>query len=65
MQPLTVYLPGKAKVILAHVQIGCEGFQEVEAPKIFRQSAREGGKFVSPMHRPPLPPGETPGTNFC
>jgi len=30
-----------------------------------RQSAHEGGKFVSPMHRPPLPPGNIPGTHFC
>jgi len=28
---------------------------EVEAPVIFRQSAYEGGKIVSPTHRPPLP----------
>ena len=25
-------------------------------------SAHEGGKFVSPTHRPPLPPGNIPGT---
>ena len=31
------------------------GFQEVEACKTSRQSAREGGKVVSPTHRPPLP----------
>jgi len=31
-----------------------------------RQSAHEGGKDVSPMHRPPLPPpGNIPGTHFC
>jgi hypothetical protein len=30
--------------------------QEVEAPRITRQSAHEGGKVVSPRHRPPLPP---------
>jgi hypothetical protein len=30
--------------------------QEVEAPRISRQSAHEGGKFVRPTHRPPLPP---------
>jgi hypothetical protein len=30
-------------------------FQEVEAPIILRQSAREGDKIVSPIHRPPLP----------
>jgi hypothetical protein len=29
------------------------------------QSAHEGGKVVSPRHRPPLPPGNIPGTHFC
>jgi len=33
--------------------------------QISRQSVHEGGKFVSPMHRPPLPPGNIPGTHFC
>jgi hypothetical protein len=32
---------------------------------ISRQSAHEGGKVVSPTHRPPLPPGSIPGTHFC
>jgi hypothetical protein len=32
---------------------------------ILRQSAHEGGKIVSPKHRPPLPPGNTTGTHFC
>jgi len=27
--------------------------------------AQDGGKFVSLTHRPPLPPGNTPGTHFC
>jgi hypothetical protein len=31
----------------------------------FKKSAHEGGKVVSPMHRPPLPPGNIPGTYFC
>jgi len=31
------------------------GFQEVEAARIYRKSAHEGGKVVSPAHRPPLP----------
>jgi hypothetical protein len=30
-----------------------------------RQSAHEGGKVVSPSHRPPLPSGNIPGTHFC
>ena len=38
--------------------------QEVEAPLISRQSAHEGRKFVSAMHRLPLPPGHIPGTHF-
>jgi len=31
-------------------------FKEVEARKTSRHSAREGGKVISPTHRPPLPP---------
>jgi hypothetical protein len=30
-----------------------------------RQSAHEGGKIVSPAHRPSLPPGNIPGIHFC
>jgi hypothetical protein len=41
------------------------GLQEVEAPKISRRSAHEGGKDVSPTHRQPLPPRHIPGTHFC
>jgi len=33
--------------------------------QISRQSAHEGGKVVTPTHRPPLPPGNIPGTHFC
>jgi len=33
--------------------------------QISRQSAHEGGKVVSHTHRPPLPPGNIPGTHFC
>jgi len=32
------------------------GLQEVEVPRISRQSAYEGGKVVSPTYRPSLPP---------
>jgi len=27
--------------------------------------AHKGGKVVIPMHRPPLPQGDTHGTHFC
>jgi hypothetical protein len=33
--------------------------------QISRQSAHENGRFVSPTHRPFLPPGIIPGTHFC
>jgi hypothetical protein len=33
--------------------------------QVSRQSAHEGGKVVSPTHRPPLPSGIIPGTHFC
>ena len=33
--------------------------------QISRQSALEGGKVVSPTHRPSLPPGNIPGTHCC
>jgi hypothetical protein len=29
------------------------GLQEVDVPRISRQSAHEGGKVISPTHRPP------------
>jgi hypothetical protein len=39
------------------------GFQEVKVPRL--TTAQDGGKVVSLTHRPPLPPGNTPGTLFC
>jgi len=39
--------------------------QDDEAPRIYRQSAHEGGKVVSPTHRPPLAPGDIVVTHVC
>ena len=45
------------------------GAQDVEAARIYRESAHKGSKVVSPTHRPPLPPtpppGDIPATYFC
>ena len=37
----------------------------VQEMLISRHLAHEGGKVVSLTHRPPLPPGNIPGTHFC
>ena len=39
------------------------GFQEVKVPR-FRDSGTGWWQVVSLTHRPPLPPGNTPGTHF-
>jgi hypothetical protein len=57
-----VITSGKVLCTAVHKFLGLE---EVEAPRICRHSAHEGGKIVSPTHRPPYPPGNTPGTHFC
>ena len=41
-----------------------EGSRKLRFPD-FVTTAQNGGKVVSLTHRPPLPPGNTPGTHFC
>jgi hypothetical protein len=43
---------------------GPEGFGKLRLPD-FMTLVQDGGKIVSLTHRPPLPPGNTPGTHFC
>ena len=43
---------------------GPEGSRKLRFPDIMT-TAQDGGKVVSLTHRPPLPPGNTPGTHFC
>ena len=43
---------------------GPEGPRKLRFPD-FMTTAQDGGKVGSLTHRPPLPPGNKPGTHFC
>ena len=53
----------KGKAVPLQAWSGPEGSRKLRFPD-FMTMAQDGGK-VSPMHRPHLPPGNTPGTHFC
>jgi hypothetical protein len=51
---ILVYSVYKGKAISLQALTDLEGSRRMRLPDL-RQSAHEGGKFVSPTHRPPLP----------
>jgi len=55
---------GKGKAVPLQAWSGPEGSRKLRFPD-FMTTAQDGGKVVSLMHRPPLPPGNTPGTHIC
>ena len=55
---------GKGKAVPLQPWSGPEGSRKLRFPD-FMTTAQDGGKVVSLTHRPPLPPGNTPGTLFC
>ena len=55
---------GKGKSVPLQAWSGSEGSRKLKFPD-FMTTVQDGGKFVSPTHRPPLPPGNTSGTHFC
>jgi len=55
---------GKGKSVPLQAWSGPEGSRKLRFPD-FMKTAQDGGKVVSLTHRPPLPPGYTPGTYFC
>ena len=61
---LECYYVCKGKAVLLQARSGPEGSRKLRFPD-FMTTAQDGGKVVSLMHRPPLPPGNTPGTHFC
>ena len=54
----------KGKAVPLQAWSGPEGSRKIRFPD-FMTTAQNGGKVVSLTHRPPLPPGNTPGTHFC
>ena len=52
------------KAVSLQAWTGPEGSRKLRLPD-FVTAAQEGGKVVNLTHRPPLPPGNTPGTHFC
>jgi len=55
---------GKGKAVPLQAWSGPEGSRKIRFPD-FMTTAQDGGKVVSLTHRPPLPPGNAPGTHFC
>jgi len=53
----------KGKAIPLQAWTGPEVSRNLRLPDF--KTAHEGGKVVSPTHRPPLHPGNIPGTQFC
>jgi len=53
----------KGKAVPLQARSGPKGSRNLRFPD-FMTTARDGGKVVSLTRRPPLPPGNTPGTHF-
>jgi len=59
-----IYVVRIGKTVLLQAWSGPEGSRKLRFPD-FMTEAQDGEKVVSLMLRPPLPPGNTPGTHFC
>ena len=55
---------GEGKAVPLQAWSGPESSRKLRFP-YFMTTAQDGGKVVSLTHRPPLPPGNIPGTHFC
>jgi len=62
---LSIYIYGsKGKAVPLQVWKNPEGSRNLRLPD-FVTTAKDGGKFISLTHRPPLPLGNTPVTHLC
>jgi hypothetical protein len=59
----TFSVKGKGKAVPLQAWSGPDGSRKLRFPD-FMTKAQEGGKVVSLTHRPPLPPGNPPGTHL-
>ena len=55
---------GKGNAVTLQAWSGPEDSRKLRFPN-YMTTAQDGGKVVSPTHRPLLPPGNAPGTHFC
>jgi len=55
-------IKGKGKAVPLQAWNGPEGSRKLRFPDFM--TAQDGGKIVSLMHRPAVPPGNTRGTHF-
>jgi hypothetical protein len=62
-RPINVEGKSKGKAVPLQAWSGLEGSRKLRFPD-FMTTAQDGGKVVSFSQRPPLPPGNTPGTHF-
>ena len=62
----TIFLlcKSKGKAVPLQAWSGPESSRKLRFPD-FMTTAQDYGKVVSLTHRPPLPPGNVPVTNFC
>jgi len=61
---LRITLNVQGKAIPLQAWSGLEGSRKLRFPE-YMTTVQGGGKVVSLMHRPPLPPENAPGTNLC
>ena len=64
LMKIRVFYCKKGKRVPLQAWSGPEGSRKLRFPD-FMTTAQDGGKVVSLTHRPPLTPGNTPGTQFC
>jgi hypothetical protein len=63
-KPMCIYEgKGKGTAVPLQAWSGPDSSRKLRFPDM--TTAQDGDKVVSLTHRPPLPPGNTPGTDFC